>query len=77
MFKHNNMAIEVKIRKWGNSFGVIIPKELLDSRGLKENDGITIEIVKEADLSNIFGSVKKRKLSGQEFKNLVKEGWKK
>ena len=66
------MAVEVKIRKWGNSFGVILPKNLLDSKGLKEDDGIIIEIVKEVDLTNIFGSIKKRKLSGQEFKDLVK-----
>ena len=71
------MAIEVKIRKWGNSFGVILPKELLDRKGLKEEDGIVIEIVKEADLSKIFGSIKKRRLSGQKFKELVKEGWEK
>ncbi len=71
------MAVEVKIRKWGNSFGVILPKILLDSRGLKEDDGIVIEIVKEADLRNVFGSVKKRKITGQEFKDLVKEGWEK
>ena len=72
-----NMAVEVKIRKWGNSFGVILPKNLLDSKGLKEDDGIIIEIVKEVDLTNIFGSIKKRKLSGQEFKDLVKEEWEK
>ena len=71
------MAVEVKIRKWGNSFGVILPKNLLDSKGLKEDDGIIIEIVKEVDLTNIFGSIKKRKLSGQEFKDLVKEEWEK
>ena len=71
------MAIEVKIRKWGNSFGVILPKDILDRKGLKEDDGIVIEIVKEVDLSHVFGSIKKRKLSGQEFKDLVKEGWEK
>ncbi|MEK6862093.1 MAG: AbrB/MazE/SpoVT family DNA-binding domain-containing protein [Nanoarchaeota archaeon] len=77
MYNYSNMAIEVKIRKWGNSFGVILPKELLDRKGLKEEDGIVIEIVKEADLSKIFGSIKKRRLSGQKFKELVKEGWEK
>ncbi len=31
----------------------------------------------EADLSEIFGSLKpKRKMSGQEFKDLAREGWK-
>ena len=71
------MAVEVKIRRWGNSLAVILLKELLDRKGIKENDGIVIEIVRESDLSHVFGSIKKRKLSGQEFKELVKEGWEK
>ena len=70
------MAIQAKLKKWGNSFGVILPKALIEKRNLKEEDTITIEIVKEADISDIFGSLKsKRKLSGQEFKDLVREGW--
>jgi len=70
------MVIEVNLKKWGNSFGVILPKELIVKENLKENNPILIEIVKKADLSDIFGSLKK-KISGQEFKNIVRRGWKK
>jgi len=35
---------------------------------------IIVNIVKEADLSDIFGSLN-RKLSGQKFKDFVKQGW--
>lgn len=35
--------MEVKLQKWGNSYGVRIPKSLLDSLGLKENDLIKLE----------------------------------
>tara|TARA_Y100000310_G_C20168494_1_gene572501 strand:+ start:315 stop:479 length:165 start_codon:yes stop_codon:yes gene_type:complete len=36
-----------------------------------------IPVGNPADLSKIFGSLKgKRKLSGQEMKDLVREGWK-
>ena len=69
------MAIEVEMKKWGNSMGVIIPKELIDKKNLKENDRITIEIVKKADVSDVFGNVKKRKMSGQNFKDMVRKGW--
>ncbi len=70
------MAVETKLRRWGNSMAVIVPKFIVETRNLKENDSIVIEIVKTADLSNIFGS-KKRKMSGQEFKDFVREGWEK
>ncbi len=69
------MAIEVTVRRWGNSMGVILPKEVVEGGKLKENEKILIEVVKEADLSNLFGSLK-RKMSGQEFKDMVREGWK-
>lgn len=71
------MAIEVKIKKWGNSMGIILPKSLIERKKLKENDEILIEIVREANFSGIFGSLKsKRKLTGQEFKDLARKGWK-
>lgn len=71
------MAIEVKLKKWGNSMAVIVPSAIIEKRKLKENDTILIEVIREADLSGIFGSLKgKRKMSGQKFKDLAREGWK-
>ncbi len=68
------MTSEVLVKKWGNSMGIILPKELVKKEHLKENEKVIIEIVKEANLKKIFGSLK-RKISGQEFKDLVREGW--
>ena len=70
------MALEAVIRKWGNSFGVVFPKEYLKDKNLKPNDRILIEVIKEADYAKAFGSLK-RKMSGQEFKDLAREGWNK
>jgi antitoxin component of MazEF toxin-antitoxin module len=70
------MAVEVKLKKWGNSMAVIVPNRLIEQKRLKENDTITIEVVKKADLSNIFGTLKlDNSISGQEFKNLARKGW--
>ncbi|MBI2550101.1 AbrB/MazE/SpoVT family DNA-binding domain-containing protein [Candidatus Woesearchaeota archaeon] len=68
------MAIEVVLKRWGNSIGVVLPKELIDKEKLKENEKVLIEVVKEADLTKLFGSLK-RKMSGQEFKDMVRQGW--
>ncbi|MFH1182221.1 MAG: AbrB/MazE/SpoVT family DNA-binding domain-containing protein [Candidatus Woesearchaeota archaeon] len=69
------MAVQVVIKKWGNSMGVVIPRELVEQESLKENEKVLIEMVKEADLTGLFGALK-RKMSGQEFKDMVRKGWK-
>lgn len=70
------MTTEVMTKKWGNSIGVVLPRELVEKQHIKENQKIIINVVREADLSDIFGSVKgKLKMSGQKLKDLAKEGW--
>lgn len=69
------MAMEVKLKRWGNSMAVIVPNRFIEEKNLKENETIFIEVVKKADISHLFGSSKKRKLSGQDFKDMVREGW--
>jgi antitoxin component of MazEF toxin-antitoxin module len=70
------MAVEVQIKKWGNSMGAIFPKLFVESKNIKENEQVIIEVIKKVDLSDIFGSLK-RKISGQEFKDMAREGWEK
>lgn len=68
------MAVEIVVKKWGNSMGLILPKELIKIKGLKENDKVLVDIVKKANLGKIFGTLK-RTMSGQKFKEMVREGW--
>jgi len=68
------MAVEVTLRKWGNSVGVVFPKEFVKQRHLKPNQKIWVEVTKKADLSSIFGTLK-TKTTAQEFKDLAREGW--
>ena len=68
------MAIEVILKKWGNSIGIVLPKGIVEEKNLKKNDKIFVELVKEADLTKLFGTIK-RKVSGQKFKNKVRNGW--
>ena len=68
------MAVEVTLRSLGNSLGFTLPKDLVKHKNLKANEKIFVEIFKEAHLSKDFGSLK-RKMSGQEFKDLVRAQW--
>ena len=52
------MVIETKLRKWGNSIGVILPKEYVKKENLKENQTIRLNLVKETDLTKIYGKLK-------------------
>ena len=42
------------LKKWGNSLGVIIPKDKVDELGLSEHDIIDLDIVKKEKVSG-FG----------------------
>lgn len=35
--------MEIKLQKWGNSFGIRLPKNILNSMNIKENDILTLE----------------------------------
>lgn len=69
------MVSQTFLKKWGNSLAVIIPRHIVKEKNLSEEDRVQIEIFKEADFSNLFGSLK-TKITGQEFKDEVKKGWK-
>ncbi len=62
-------------RKWGNSLGITLPKELVEQQDIREGDTLILPVVvKKADLSSIFGSIKTGE-SGQKFKDRAREGW--
>ena len=69
------MATQLEIKKWGNSIGVVFPKEMVERKHLKVHEKILVEVVRAADLRKLFGTLKS-KMSAQEFKDLVREGWK-
>ncbi|MBI2654598.1 AbrB/MazE/SpoVT family DNA-binding domain-containing protein [Candidatus Woesearchaeota archaeon] len=68
------MEVEAIVRKWGDSVGVIIPKELAEKEKIKPNSKVKFEIIKVTDISDTFGKLK-RKVSGQEFKDRARAGW--
>lgn len=65
--------IATKIKKWGNSIGVIIPKEEANKLNLKEDQEVTIEIKKENPLKELFGTLKFKKSTEEILKETRKE----
>ncbi len=68
------MEVTAIARKWGDSIGFIVPKEVVEKEEIKPNSKVKFEIIKVADISDTFGKLK-RKVSGQEFKNRARTGW--
>lgn len=53
-------AIDVKVKKWGNSLGIILPKDLLDNSEIKEGTKIEIFIrpKNKTKVKDLFGILK-------------------
>ena len=65
------MTVKAIVKKWGNSIGVLLPREFVEKEQIKINEEVFLDVVKKADLTKLFGSLE-RKMSGQDFKNMVK-----
>ena len=60
------IEVETKLRRWGNSFGAVIPLTKVKESGLREGETVTITIQGEENiLRKMFGKHKlyKRKKS--------------
>jgi antitoxin component of MazEF toxin-antitoxin module len=62
-----------KLRRWGNSLGVIVPKEIVDQEGLKEGEIVEISVRKVSDIKHLFGKYPFKDLQLQKQK--MKAGW--
>jgi len=53
---------DIKVKKWGNSFGIIIPRDIVERQNIK--DGVTVRIniqtKNKTKGKDIFGILKKR-----------------
>jgi bifunctional DNA-binding transcriptional regulator/antitoxin component of YhaV-PrlF toxin-antitoxin module len=60
------MSVYVKVKRWGNSFGVVIPKETAEELAIHENEEVEIEIKKSRHLSEFYGALKGKKIAFSE-----------
>lgn len=72
------IEVEVNVKEWGNSLGVILPRNLAKKEKIKSGDKIKMIIVKEqTDLSDIFGMLKDSKINSQKVKDDLRKEWSK
>ncbi len=66
---------EAEVRKWGNSLGIIIPKETVKRENIREKEKIRFIIVRDSSaLKETFGMVKgKWKKSARQIKDQARK----
>jgi antitoxin component of MazEF toxin-antitoxin module len=67
------MEIETKIRKWGNSYGVLLPKELLEKEKITKDSRVIITLTKPLLIKDIFGTLKGKKIDFMKLRNRERE----
>lgn len=68
--------IKSQIKKWGNSYGMVIPKETIRNENLKENQQVEVILLKDSRkvLKEMFGIAKdKLKKSAQQLKDEIRK----
>jgi antitoxin component of MazEF toxin-antitoxin module len=67
--------VNAVVKKWGNSYGVILPIKVVRDNNLSENDIIDIQIkAKIRDIKLLFGTLRVDK-STQKIKDELRAGW--
>ncbi len=56
----------VEVKKWGNSYGVVIPKDKVVELGLSEKDIIDIDILKKEKVSGYGIALGKKSFEREE-----------
>ena len=71
----SDSMVNAVVKKWGNSYGVILPIKVVRSYQLTENDVIDVKIKKKVKpIKSLFGTLKLRR-STQKIKNELRAGW--
>ncbi len=68
------IEVEANLKRWGRSFGIVIPMEKIKEANLLENETLEIKITKKKNpLEETFGKLKFKKSTKQMLKESNKE----
>ncbi|MBS3149700.1 AbrB/MazE/SpoVT family DNA-binding domain-containing protein [Candidatus Woesearchaeota archaeon] len=70
------LEVKAKIREWGRSLGIVLPKEEIKKEGLKKDDTVTVLIAKKKNvLRDTFGIIKLKRSTDEILKESDRESW--
>ncbi len=62
-----------RIKRWGNSYGVLLPKKAVEEEGLKEGEEVEVSVRRINDVRKLRGKYHFKDL--QQEKDEMKRGW--
>jgi antitoxin component of MazEF toxin-antitoxin module len=70
------IEFNANLRKWGRSFGIVIPIDKLREINIKENEEIEVKVIKKDNpLRKTFGLLKFKRTTKEILDESDKEGW--
>src|SRR3989344_4066848 len=70
------LEAEVKLKKWGSSIGLVLPKKALEKEHLKAGQTVKVLIIKQGNpLKETFGTLTFKKSTEQMMREIDKELW--
>ena len=78
LYRAYNQAVGVtnaRVRRWGSSLGVVLPKEVVRTEGLREGDEVALQVKKALTVQQAFGTLRGWRVNAQKLKDELREGW--
>ena len=70
------LEVESKVRQWGRSLGVVIPKDSVKQEGIEKDDTVILLISNRRDvLKETFGTLKLKRSTSEILKESDEEAW--
>ena len=68
--------VTAKVREWGRSLGIVLPKNVAEQESIKKDDTITLLMVKKGNaLKETFGTLNFKKSTSEMLKESDRESW--
>ncbi len=68
------MQFEAKVKQWGNSMRIILPKEVIKNESLRKEENIEIILIKNPPkVKDIFGLIKNGSFMKKNTAKIMKE----
>ena len=67
--------MKAKLRKWGSSYGLIVPMKLVKEKNLQEGEELDFNVNTRNPIREVFGMLKDWKTDTQTLKDEIKKGW--
>lgn len=69
------VELQAQARKWGNSLGIIIPKDIAEREHILEGETIIVDLKKRHLAKEFFGKTRGWKKSLQSLKDEARKAW--